>query len=434
MPKAPARVRPKSGDALILVGTTKGAFLAHATGARRQWTISGPHFPGTSVYAMTLDQRKGRHRIWASTTSMHWGAVLQHSDDFGASWHVPTEAPVKFPADSGLTLKNIWQIEPAAANTPDTLYCGVEPSCLFESKDNGVTWAPVAGLLNHPHRPRWTPGGGGMCLHTIVRHPTNPQRMWVAMSTGGVYRTDDGGRTWSARNLGVRAEFLPEKQPEFGQCVHKIAVNPSRPDTLFLQNHWGLYRSDDGGDNWRDIAHGVPSDFGFPIVVDPNDPDRAYIIPLESDMFRCVPEAKLRVYRTANGGGSWQPLSKGLPQKDAFETVLRDGFGADPLSPTGLYFGTRSGRLYASRDAGKSWTLVAGGLPGIVCVKAFAVGGDGDGVAPRGARRTVSGKRASKPRAKARVKAGSKAKAKAKRGSATGGGRSRRAAGVRARK
>jgi hypothetical protein len=375
MPPRPTRIRPKAPDVLLLVGTSKGVFLVHGSGGRRRWQVSGPHAAGHTVYAVAFDQRAGWHRIWASASSMHWGAVLQHSDDFGATWTVPEEATLKFPAESGLSLKNIWQIEPGAADAPNQLYAGVEPACLFESRDNGASWSPVAGLLAHPHRPKWMPGGGGLCLHTIVRHPTSKSRMWVAISTAGVYRTDDGGRSWQPRNVGVRAEFLPDKYPEFGQCVHKIAMHSSRPDTLYLQNHWGLYRSDDGGDNWKDVANGVPSDFGFPIVADPNKPDTAYIIPLESDMFRVVPDAKLRVYRTTNGGKRWQALSKGLPQEAAYETILRDGFSADALNPTGLYFGTRNGRLYGSRDGGASWIQIAGGLPGIVCVKAYALGG-----------------------------------------------------------
>jgi hypothetical protein len=214
-----------------------------------------------------------------------------------------------------------------------------------------------------------------LCLHTILVHPREP-RLLVAISTGGVYRSDDGGATWAAHNQGVRAQFLPEGQryPEFGQCVHKVVSHPSRPERLYLQNHWGLYRSDDGGDSWTDVAHGVPSDFGFALAQHPHDPDSAYIVPLESDEFRCTPEAKLRVYRTRDGGGSWQPLADGLPQEGAYETVLRDALDVDSCSTAGLYFGTRSGKLFASRDEGDSWQALAEGLPPIVCVKAAVVG------------------------------------------------------------
>jgi len=264
---------------------------------------------------------------------------------------------------------------PGNAGQPDTLYCGVEPAALFRSDDAGETWSLVKGLYDHPHRPQWQPGGGGLCLHTILPDPANKDRMHIAISTGGVYRTDDGGETWDVRNKGVRAQFLPPEQryPEFGQCVHKIVSHPANPNRLFLQNHWGLYRSDDGADSWQDIANGVPSDFGFALEVDHNDPNTAFIIPLESDEFRCTPEAKLRVYRTSDAGESWQPLTNGLPQENAFETVLRDGMSADTLQPTGLYFGTRNGKLFGTTDRGDSWRAIMEGLPAVVCVKTAVV-------------------------------------------------------------
>lgn len=305
---------------------------------------------------------------------MHWGAVLRSSDDFGRTWTNPEITTVRFPEETGASLKQIWQITPGRADEPDTLYCGVEPAALFESRDNGVTWSLVRGLYDHPHRPRWEPGGGGLCLHTILPHPTDRRRMHVAISTGGVYRTDDGGRTWRTAHTGVRADFLPDKYPEFGQCVHKVVMHPSRPERLFLQNHWGLYRTEDAGESWQDIANGVPSDFGFAMVIHPHDPNTFFVLPLESDEFRCTPEGKLRVYRTRNGGGSWEPLTRGLPQRGALETVLRDAMTADPLQPAGVYFGTRSGQVYGSRDGGTSWSRIIAGLPPVVCVKAAVVG------------------------------------------------------------
>jgi len=363
-------------EALLLVGTMKGAFVLRSDKSRRKWKIEGPHFRGEAVYALLHDTRTGRGRTFAATNSMHWGPTLRTSDDKGATWSEPGPQTVRFPAESGRALAQIWQIAPGRTTEPNVFYCGVEPAALFESRDGGATWEPNKGLLNHEHQPKWQPGGGGLCLHTIVLDPKNPRRMAVAMSTGGVYRSDDGGKSWRARNVGVRAQFLPEEHryPEFGQCVHKIVHHPSRPERLFLQNHWGLYRSDDWGDSWQDIANGVPSDFGFAMQMHPHDPDTVYIVPIEADMFRATPEAKLRVYRTKNAGASWHPLTKGLPQSDAYENVLRDALTADSFDSAGIYFGTRSGKLFASRDEGDSWEELADGLPPIVCVKAAVAG------------------------------------------------------------
>ena len=390
----------KNGDVLLMVGTMKGAFLLRSNKSRKRWQTGGPYSAGSPVYAMAFDGRQGRRRLWWSNQSFRWGTFLRSSDDFGRTSTEPETYSIKFPADSGLTLKNIWQIH-APADHPDTLYCGVEPSALFESQDAGKTWSPVEGLLKHPHRPKWTPGGGGMCLHTIVPHPSRPDSMIIAMSTGGCYRTDDGGKSWQARNQGVRAEFLPEKYPEFGQCVHKVVRDPADPDRLFLQNHWGLYRSDDGGNSWKDIANGVPSDFGFAMVAHPRDAETVYIVPEESDEYRCSPEGKLRVYRTRNGGKSWEALSQGLPQKSAFETVLRDDLAADTLDPAGIYFGTRSGKVYGSHNEGKSWELIAEGLPAVVCVKA-AVIGDGQPARRPGGKKRSAAKKSQQKKTKAR--------------------------------
>lgn len=363
----------KDGDVVLLVGTMKGAFLLRAAPPRSVWDMGGPHFPGHAVYAMAYDDRDGRRRLWAGPESMHWGAVLCSSDDFGRSWTRPEAASVRFPEDAGASLKRIWQVRPGRADEPGTLYCGVEPAALFESRDAGETWALVRGLHDHPHRPRWEPGGGGLCLHTILPDPAEPQRLYVAISAAGVYASDDGGRTWATRHRGVRADSLPDKQPEFGQCVHKVVQHPARPERLFLQNHFGLYRSTNAGASWSDIANGVPSDFGFAMAIHPHDPDTVFIVPLESDQFRCTPEGRLRVYRTRNAGASWEALTRGLPQRGAFETVLRDALTTDSLDPAGVYFGTRSGKLFGSRDGGASWRLLADGLPPVVCVKAAVV-------------------------------------------------------------
>jgi serine/threonine protein kinase len=412
----------KNRDVLLLLGTTKGAFLARSKPDRKHWEVAGPYFHGHAVYSLAYDSRGGRHRIWASTGSPLWGTYLRSSDDFGKTWTNPLEANLKFPPESGLALKNIWKIALGSAEAPEQLYCGVEPAALFESHDAGETWSLMRGLFDHPHRPRWMPGQGGLCLHTILLHPTDPGRMHVGISAGGVYRTDDGGRTWQARNRGIRVTFMPERFPEFGQCVHKIVRHPDRPDRLFLQNHWGLYRSDDGADNWNDIAHGLPSDFGFAMAVHAHDPDCVYIVPMESDEFRCTPEGCLRVYRTRNAGASWEPLTRGLPQQGAYETVLRDGMVTDALDPLGIYFGTRSGRLYASRDAGKTWKELLSGLPQIVCVASAVVAELAGDSTPR----PVEKRRPTKKRRRAPPTRAKSSIAKRKGTRATGRKRSRR--------
>jgi len=365
-------VQVKKQDFLLLVGTTKGAFLVQSNAHRKRWKIGGPYFHGQAVYTMAYDGRGGQHRIWASTQSI-WGTLLRFTDDFGKSWTNPQEAAIRFPSDSGVSLKNIWQITLGPPDEPDVLYCGVEPAALFETHDAGETWSLVRGLFDHPHRHRWMPGNGGLALHTIMLDPADKQRMYVAISAGGVYRTDDGGHSWSAQNRGIRVTFMPVKYPEFGQCVHKIAMHPGRPERLFLQNHWGLYRSDDHAENWTDIANGVPSDFGFAIVMHPKNPDCVYIVPVESDEFRCTCDGRLRIYRTRNAGASWEPLIRGLPQKGAHETVLRDGMTADALDPVGIYFGTRSGKLFSSTDEGRTWQRILEGLPPVVCIRSAVV-------------------------------------------------------------
>lgn len=361
-------VRMKKNDLMLLVGTAKGAFILRSNAQRRRWEVGGPYFHGQAVYAMAYDCRGDQRRIWASNASF-WGTMLRSSDDFGKSWTNPQQAPIRFPADTGASLKNIWQITLGPTDEPNHLYCGVEPAALFESHDGGQTWSLLRGLFDHPHRPRWLPSNGGLALHTVLLDPSNRQRIYVGISSGGVYRTEDGGQTWTAQNKGIRAPFLPDKYPEFGQCVHKIALHPARPQRLFLQNHWGLYRSDDCGEHWNDVANGVPSDFGFPVVIHPRNPDCVYAVPVESEEFRCSCDGRLRVYRTRNSGASWEPLMRGLPQKRAYETVLRDAMTTDTLDPAGIYFGTRSGQLFASRDEGKTWERILGGLPSILCVR-----------------------------------------------------------------
>jgi photosystem II stability/assembly factor-like uncharacterized protein len=319
------------------------------------------------------DDRSGRPRLFAGPENPYYGPSLRKSEDFGRTWTEPAE-PIRFAKSTKASLKRIWQIRPGRPEDPELMYCGVEPAALFVSRDSGERWELVKGLWDHPQRKKWQPGGGGLCLHTVLPHPKDRNRLLIAVSTAGVYRSDDGGQSWSASNKGVRAEFLPNKHPEFGQCVHKVGRDATRPERLFLQNHGGLYRSDDDGRSWQDVANGVPSDFGFALATHPRQAGTAYIVPLESAEFRCTPEGRLRVFRTTNAGRNWRPLTKGLPQKDALETVLRDGMATDRREPAGIYFGTRSGRLYASADDGESWRLLRDGLPPIVSVKTASVG------------------------------------------------------------
>jgi hypothetical protein len=358
-----------AGDVVVLVGTTKGLFALSAEAARERWTLNGPWFRGEEIYAATLDCRAGRTRLLAGATSSHWGPSVYRSDDLGATWDEPEPDTLRFPDATGAVVARVWQLQPAGHAQPDVVYAGVEPAALFRSDDAGTSFRLNEELWDHEHRPKWEPGGGGLCLHTVVPDPAGGSRLGVAVSAAGFYRTLDGTR-WEAANTGIRTPFLPDPMPEFGQCVHKVDRHPDAPELLFLQHHWGVYRSDDFGGRWDEIgADSLPSTFGFPVVADPNRPGTAYVLPLTSDEFRCAPDGRLRVYRTTDGGASWQALQRGLPQRDAYLTVLRDGFGADTLDPAGLYVGTRTGEVFASPDAGETWTEVARHLPPVVCVK-----------------------------------------------------------------
>jgi hypothetical protein len=343
-------ISPDPGDLLVLLGTTKGAFFLRSTNGRQEWDIAGPFCQGESVYAMCLDTRNGRHRLWAAARNEQWATELVSTDDFGRTWNQPKIPLIAYPADCGLAVERIWQL--VLGTDADAMYCGVAPSGLFVSRDGGASWTLVRGLHDHPHRAKWARGNGGLCLHTILPHPANDRKLTVASSAGGVYKSDDAGLTWRASNKGVRADFLPEKYPEFGQCVHKVARDSVNPDRLFMQNHGGLYRSDDDGETWVDIAGGVPSDFGFALAVHPRQESTAYVVPMDP-MMRVAPNEAVRVYRTSDGH-SWEPLGDGLPTSGIYETVLRDGLCTDTLDPVGIYFGTRSGNVYCSGDEGQS--------------------------------------------------------------------------------
>jgi photosystem II stability/assembly factor-like uncharacterized protein len=348
----------------VLVGTTKGIFTV------RGGEVSGPALAGEPVYSML--GLPGRDRLVVGSLSAHWGPLLRWSDDGGDTWTEPDpgRGPC-FPVDTGASLAAVWQLAAPEAQ-PDVLYAGVDPAALFRSDNGGESFALVRGLWEHHHRSQWTPGGGGLCLHSVLVDPRDADSLYVAVSSAGVYRSDDGGRTWEARNRGIRADFLPDPHPEFGQCVHKIAFDAGDTDVLYLQNHGGVYRSDDGAATWVDIGGDLPSDFGFALVAHPRRAGTAYIVPLTSDAYRCTPEGRMRVYRTRDHGASWQPLTEGLPQHAAHLTVLRDAFCHDGRDPLGLYVGTRTGQVYASNDEGDSWTLLADHLPPVLCVRTMS--------------------------------------------------------------
>lgn len=357
---------------LLAIGTRKGLFIARSAD-RVSWEVERAELGIPSVYAVAIDVRRGPARLLAGATSEHWGPSVWHSDDLGKSWQEPDRAPVAFPDDTGASLARVWQLQPGPASDPDLVWAGTEPSALFVSRDGGVRYELIRGLWDHPHRPDWHPGGGGQCLHTIIPHPTDHDRVAVALSTGGVYQTRDAGTTWQPTNSGVTAGFMPDPTPEYGQCVHKVAMHPDRPDQLFLQNHGGVFRSDDGGQTWNSIAAGLPSDFGFPVVAHPRRPGSAYVFPLIGDFDRTPPGSACRVYRTDDAGETWRPLSNGLPQEGFTATVLRDAMTADNGDPVGLYLGTRSGAVFASPDEGETWHTVALHLPDVLTVRAAAV-------------------------------------------------------------
>ena len=385
----------------VLVGTRKGAFILTADGKREKWDVSGPHFAGWEIYHL-----KGSpidpNRIYVSQTSGWFGQVMQRSDDGGKTWYQPGTpkeeasgagggAPKgesnKFAYDtsssSGKPLtthqwydgtqhpwefKRVWHLEPSLTD-PDLVYAGVEDAALFRSVDGGKNWQELAGLRGHGTGPKWQPGAGGMCLHTIILDRTNPQRMVVAISAAGAFRTEDGGKTWKPINRGLRSQHIPDPMAEVGHCVHHVAMHPSRPAVLFMQKHWDVMRSDDGGEQWKEVSGDLPTDFGFVIDVHAHEPETIYVIPIKSDSEHYVPEGKLRVYRSRAGGNEWAPLTKGLPQANCFVNVLRDAMAVDSLDQCGIYFGTTGGQVYASSDAGDSWSPIVRDLPAVLSVE-----------------------------------------------------------------
>jgi hypothetical protein len=363
-----------SQTVLLAIGTRKGLFLATSRDGRASWEMSGPHHPMTGVYAVGIDTRRSPARLLAGTSSEHFGPSVSISDDLGASWQEPDRAPLAFGADDGATLGRVWQLAPGPASEPDVVYAGVEPSALFRSEDGGRTYELVRGLWEHPHREHWGAGYGGQAIHTVLPHPEHAGEVVVAMSTGGVYATSDGGATWAPSNDGIKAYFLPDPYPEYGQCVHKVARHPDRPEQLFAQNHHGVYRSDDAGRKWVSIADGLPSDFGFPMVAHPHRPGVIYNFPLVADGNRFAPGGRCRVYRSDDAGSTWRALEKGLPQDGFWTAVMRDAMSTDDAEVAGVYFGTRSGSVYASADEGESWQQVAQNLPDVLSVRAAVVG------------------------------------------------------------
>ncbi len=361
----------KRGSVVVLVGTRKGAFIFRSDARRKSWAVKGPHFAGGTIHHVVLDPRDCE-TLYAATFSAWWGAEIQRSRNWGRTWS-KTKGGVRYEQDSGLSVKCVWHIRPGRATEPGVVYAGVDPAGVFRSEDAGATWEEVRGLNRHPTRPRWTPGAGGLIVHTIILDAAHAQRMFVGISAAGVFRSEDGGRTWQPRNKGTRADFLPNKFPELGQCVHKIVQAPASPDLLYQQNHCGVYRSDSAGDAWTDISAGLPSRFGFPVAVHPREPKTVWVVPLVSAEMRACPAGCLAVYRSTSGGRGWQKQTRGLPTRNAHLTILREAMSTDTCDPAGVYFGTETGQLFYSRDAGRQWHLLADFLPPILSVEAAVV-------------------------------------------------------------
>ena len=361
----------------VLVGTRKGAFILSSDGKRQRWEVSGPHFAGWEIYHVKgspLDP----NRLFASQTSSWFGQVIQRSNDGGKTWEplgnkftyegVPVTHQWYDGTPHPWEFKRVWHLEPSLTD-PDTIYAGAEDAAIFRSTDGGQNWQELAGLRGHGSGPKWQPGAGGMCLHTIVQDAKDSKRLFIAISAAGAFRTDDGGQTWRPVNRGLKSDFLPDPTAEVGHCVHRIAAHLSLHHVLFMKKHWDVMRSDDGGESWREISGNLPSDFGFPIGVHAHEPETVYVVPLKSDSERFPTEAKLRVYRSRTGGNEWEPLTKGLPQNDCYVNVLRGAMSVDSLDRCGIYFGTTGGQVYASADAGDTWNPIVRDLPAVLSVE-----------------------------------------------------------------
>ncbi len=354
------------------MGTRKGLFRATSGLERREWRLEGPRLAGYEIYHACLDRRDGETAFAAARHSV-WGVHVHRSGDGGRSWEVLPTAPHHDRPAGDPGLQAIWYLAPGHGSEPDVLFAGIQPAGLFVSRDRGASWEPCRGLNEHPTRSTWQPAKGGLALHSIYVDPRDARRVYAAVSAGGVYRTDDGGATWKPVNRGVRADYLPVTHAESGHCVHRIVLHPARPDRLYQQNHCGAYRSDDRGETWVEITDGLPSDFGYAVASDPNDPDTVFIIPEESSHVRTTVGGAITVYRSRNAGADWQPLGKGLPRENAYVTILREAIDTDELEGCGVYFGTSSGHLFASRDGGERWDVIAGFLPRILSVTAAVV-------------------------------------------------------------
>jgi photosystem II stability/assembly factor-like uncharacterized protein len=361
----------------VLVGTRKGAFILSSDGKRHAWSVDGPHFPGWEIYHVKGSQADP-NRIFASQTSTWFGQVMQRSDDGGKTWQAVGNE-FKYDGVPGThqwydgtphpwEFARVWHLEPSLTD-PDTVYAGIEDAALFRSADGGATWSELSGLRNHTTGSSWQPGAGGMCLHTIILDRENPQRIYTAISAAGAFRSDDGGGTWKPINRGLRSQYIPDADAEVGHCVHRIAMHPSRPQTLFMQKHWDVMRSDDAGDSWREISGNLPTDFGFPIDVHAHEPETIYVVPITSDSHHFPPDGKLRVYRSRTGGDEWEALTNGLPQQNCYVNVLRDAMAVDTLDDCGVYFGTTGGAVYVSPDAGNTWNAIVHDLPAVLSVE-----------------------------------------------------------------